>query len=68
MPPFLRMVWRILFAGILLLIGAGCVYQAVAAREAPRDEWWIYWTIDAAIGLPCLLAAGWLIWPGRGRY
>jgi hypothetical protein len=52
---------RILLSVILLLIAAGCVYQAVAAREAPRSQWWAYWTIDAIIGIPCLLGAGWLL-------
>jgi len=58
---------RILILVFLLLIAAGCVYQAVAAREAPRDQWPTYWMIDAALGIPCLLGAGWLVWPRRTR-
>ena len=40
---------------------------AIAAREAPRSQWSIYWAVDAAIGIPCLIGAGWLLFSGRTR-
>lgn len=47
--PFLRMVT----VGVLLFIMLACVYLAIAAREAPRDTWWAYWTAYGVIGLAC---------------
>ena len=46
---------------VLMLIAVGCAYLSLAVREAPREYWWIYWTIYAVMGLSCLLGAGWLL-------
>jgi hypothetical protein len=52
---------------ILLLIVAGCVYLSLAAKEAPREQWWASWTIYAIVGFSCLIGAVWLHWPRRAR-
>jgi hypothetical protein len=46
---------------VLMLISAGCAYLSLAVPEAPREYWWIFWTIYAVVGLSCLLGAGWLV-------
>ena len=56
-PGILRSLGSI----VLILIAAACVYQSFAAMEAPRESWWMFWTIDAVVGLSCLLGAGWLL-------
>jgi hypothetical protein len=52
---------RALVSVLLLLIAAACVFQSFAAMEAPRESWWIFWTVDAVVGFSCLLGAGWLL-------
>jgi hypothetical protein len=54
-------IFRSLSSIVLILMTAGCVYLSFAAMEAPRDIWWKFWTIYAAVGLSCLLGAGWLL-------
>jgi hypothetical protein len=51
---------RSLVCVVLTLIAASCVYLSLAAVEAPRESWPIFWTFYAVIGLSCLLGAGWL--------
>src|SRR5208282_4480906 len=53
---------------VLNLIAAVCVYLSLAVLDAPREDWWTYWTICAVVwticavvGLSCLLGAGWLL-------
>jgi hypothetical protein len=57
MPVTVR--WGI--AAVLFLIAIGCGYLAIAAREVPPDAWWAYWFIYAAVALPCVIGALWLI-------
>jgi hypothetical protein len=52
---------RSLASIVLMLIAAGCAYLSFAVREAPREYWWIFWTIYAVMGLSCLLGAGSLL-------
>ena len=54
-------ILRSLSSIVLILIAAACVYQSFAVMEAPRESWWMFWTIDAVVGLSCLLGAGWLL-------
>jgi hypothetical protein len=56
-----RSVLRSLASIVLMLIAVGCAYLSLAVQEAPRESWWIFWTIYAVIGLSCLLGAGWLL-------
>ena len=46
---------------VLIVIAVGWVYLSFEAMEAPRDVWWIFWTIYGVVGLSCLLGAGWLL-------
>ena len=46
---------------VLMLIAAACVYLSLAVPEAPRESWWIFWTIYAVVGLSSLLGAGCLL-------
>jgi hypothetical protein len=52
---------------VLSLIAAGCGYFALATMELPRESWWAGWTIASIVGLPCLLAAMWLLLPRKTR-
>ena len=54
-------ILRSLSSIVLCLIAAACVDLSLAATEAPRDVWWKFWTIYGAVGLSCLLGAGWLL-------
>jgi hypothetical protein len=60
MPKFGRKT----LAVVLLLVAAGCVFQAVAAGEFPEAQW-AYVLIDGVVGLASLLGAGWLLGPRR---
>jgi len=47
---------------ILLLIVVGiCAFLMAAAREAPRETRWAFWTIEGAVGLACAAGAAWLL-------
>jgi hypothetical protein len=50
-------------AGAVLLLAASgvCVFLSVAAREAPRESWWAFWTIYAVVGSGGAVAALWLL-------
>lgn len=56
---------RSLASVVLMLIAAGCVFLSLAVPEAPRETWWIFWTIYGVTGLGCLLGTGWLLRIGR---
>jgi hypothetical protein len=52
----------------LALIAAICVLLSIAAIDfRPPEIQWTFWTIDAVVGLSCLLGAGWLLRPRRTR-
>ena len=55
---------RVVFAVVLLLVAAGCVFQAVAAGEFPAARG-AYVLIDGVVGLASLFGAGWLLGPRR---
>lgn len=57
---------RLTAIGLLLVI-AGCIYMAIAAREAPRDSWWALWVIYAVVGLFSTIGVFWLLKPNRHR-
>jgi len=52
---------------VLLMIVCACAFLAVAAREAPPDSWWAFWSLYGAVGLACLVGAVWLLWPKRSK-
>lgn len=59
---------RSLTSTTLILIGAGCVcHSLTVADRVPLESRWAFWTIDAVVGLACLLGAGWLLRPRRIR-
>jgi hypothetical protein len=58
---------RRLLAVLLLLVVAGCVYQAIATLEAPPRERWAYWLIDGVVGFLSLLGAAVLLSPKTPR-
>lgn len=56
---------RFLLGAVLLLIGMGCGYMAVAAREAPPDALWAFWLIYSVVGGFSALAGIWLLVTNR---
>jgi hypothetical protein len=59
---------RSLTSIVLSLSAAVCVYLSIAVLDAPREDWWTYWTIRAVVwticavaGLSCMLGVGWLL-------
>jgi hypothetical protein len=59
---------RSLTSVVLNLSAVVCVYVSIGVLDAPREDWWTYWTICAVVwttcavvGLSCMLGAGWLL-------
>jgi threonine/homoserine/homoserine lactone efflux protein len=69
MPTSARMIFavffRMIFAVLLMLAAAFCVFQAFAAGELSDPR--VYWVIDGIIGMATLGGACWLLWPVRSN-
>lgn len=57
----MKLLWRVILGGLLLLVAGFCVFGFLASFEAGVDPWHLTKVAYGVIGIGCLVVSGWLI-------